>query len=98
MNLRVPLAVPISIRAIESPWSDEAMTLDFSNAGVGLETSRLYSPGDALQVRLNLGEWAKRGEISARVVHVDPLPGVAEMRVALAWTEAHLPQLRLFDR
>ena len=80
---RVPLAVPISVRAAGVPWAEEAMTLDVSSSGVRFETSRLYNEGDKLRVRLNLNGWTRRGEFSALVVRVEQLPDIVEQQVAL---------------
>ena len=47
------------------------MTKDISRGGARFETARILSPGEQLLLQLPWGEWAKAGEIPARVVRVE---------------------------
>ncbi len=90
---RVPLSVPIRVRADGAPWCEETMTLDVSRGGARLETSRLYAYGEPLRVELRCGKWARAGEIPAQIERVEAIPGVVEQRVAIAWTGALKPRM-----
>lgn len=81
---RFPLALPIRVRAQDWPWPEETMTLDISGRGVLVETPRIYSPGAIVRVVLPYGSWVSAGEVPARVVRVEPVPGSVTQRVALA--------------
>lgn len=79
-SLRMPFAVPIFVRVPGNPWPEESMTKDISRGGARFETARILVPGDPLLLRLPWGEWAKAGEIPARVMRVEApeqLPGVS---------------------
>ncbi len=69
---RVALCLPILLRAQGMPWAEEAMTRDFSRSGARLETSHVYNIGESVRAKIPWGEWAEAGEISARVVRVEP--------------------------
>jgi len=79
---RVPFALPIFVRPAGTPWSEETMTQDISRTGARFLTARICSQGDQLLATLSWGEWARAGEIPARVVrvvsHADP-PGDAPL-------------------
>lgn len=47
------------------------MTQDISRAGARFETSHSYSAGDAVLAIIPWGEWARAGEIPARIVRVE---------------------------
>ena len=47
------------------------MTQDISRAGARFETSHIYSAGDAVLAIIPWGEWARAGEIPARIVRVE---------------------------
>lgn len=84
---RMPLALPMTVRFHEVPWPEQAMTQDISSYGVSFRTSRQYSAGDVLCVSIPHGIWARRGEMEARVVRVDPpAPQSIEHGIALALT------------
>jgi len=70
-SLRMPFAVPVFVRAPGNPWPEESMTKDISRGGARFETARIVGPGEPLLVQLPWGEWAKAGEIPARVVRVE---------------------------
>jgi hypothetical protein len=69
---RIPFSVPIFVRPAETPWPEESMTRDFSRSGMRFETSHVYTVGEAVLAKIPWGEWAKVGEISGRVVRVEP--------------------------
>jgi len=79
---RIPFALPIFVRAAGTPWPEESMTQDISRAGARFLAARICSQGDQLLATLSWGEWARAGEIPARVVrvvsHADP-PGAAPL-------------------
>jgi hypothetical protein len=81
---RMALALPMTVRFHEVPWPEQAMTQDVSTHGVLFRTARQYAVGDMLCVHIPHGIWARRGEMEARVVRVQPLSGSAEQHVALA--------------
>ena len=89
---RVLCALPIFIRLAEAPWPEESMTHDLSSQGAGLETSHLYSPGQAVIAQIPWGEWSMRGQIRGRVVRTEPLTDApsqtaANHCVAVEWLE-----------
>ena len=69
---RLPLCLPIFVRAGEMPWPEESMTRDFSRGGLRFETSHVFAPGENIRARIPWGERAEAGEISGRVVRVEP--------------------------
>jgi hypothetical protein len=71
---RMTFAVPIFVRATGSPWPEESMTHDISQAGARFESAHIYSAGDAVFAKIPLGEWERAGEIRARVIRVDGGP------------------------
>ncbi len=92
---RIPLALPIRVRPLDSPWPEETMTRDVSNGGVLFCTTRLYATGDPVHVALPMGSlvgrWASAAETPARIVRVSRLPGEVEQQVALAFPLAQKP-------
>jgi PilZ domain len=95
---RNPFALPIFVRPSGTPWPEETMTRNFSRTGVEFETSHIYAAGDAVLAQFPWGEWAGMGELSGRVVRVDPIngqppaneqsPASADFRcVAVQWTD-----------
>lgn len=89
-SARAPLAIPISVRPAGAPWPEEAMTLEVSNSGVLFESSRLFDVGEEVRVKLSFGDWGRNGDVPARVVRVEPLPGAAELRIAISWHRSPL--------
>jgi len=100
---RVPFALPIFVRSVDSSWPEESMTLDVSPAGTSFETSHIFASGDAVFVKIPWGEWEKAGELLGRVVRVEflqdqageavrsnPEAGISAMvtRVSVQWTKA----------
>lgn len=85
---RVILAMPIRIRAEETPWPEESMTLNLSAGGALTETTRIHSPGNRVRVALPSGLMAAAGELPACIVRIQPVPGQAEQRMALAWKDS----------
>jgi hypothetical protein len=77
---RMSFALPVFVRAPDSPWPEESMTQNISRAGARFETAHIYRAGDAVLAKIPWGEWEHAGEIPARVVRVEPsknLPGPA---------------------
>lgn len=68
---RASFGLPILVRALNTPWPEEAMTQDISQSGVRFEAGREYSAGQAVRVQINWGPLAKAGEVSAVVVRVE---------------------------
>ncbi len=81
---RIPLALSVRVRPSGSPWPEETMTIDVSDVGLQFRTSRHYAVGDTVYVTLPYGPWGLVGEVEARVVHIEPVPGSVEQCVALA--------------
>jgi hypothetical protein len=71
-SARIPFALPIFVRAAGTPWPEETMTQDISRTGARFLTARICSQGDHLLATPSWGEWARAGEIPARVVRVVP--------------------------
>jgi hypothetical protein len=69
-SARIPFALPIFVRAAGTPWPEESMTQDMSRTGARFLTTRICSEGDQLLATLSWGEWARAGEIPARVMRV----------------------------
>jgi hypothetical protein len=69
-SARIPFALPIFVRAAGTPWPEESMTQDISRTGARFLTTRICSEGDQLLATLSWGEWARAGEIPARVMRV----------------------------
>jgi hypothetical protein len=105
-SLRMPFAVPIFVRAPGNPWPEESMTKDISRGGARFETARILGPGEQLLLQLPWGDWAKAGEIPARVVRVesqqeqqgaapvaDPASGISAIfsSVAVRWETPKKP-------
>jgi len=82
---RFALALPVRVRLPGRPWPEETMTIDVSDGGVLFRTSRLYAVGDTVQIALPYGRWASRGEVTGRVIRIQAVSGVAELRVAVAF-------------
>jgi len=101
---RISFALPIFVRALGFPWPEESMTQNNSRAGARFESAHIYSAGDAVLATIPWGDWARAGEIPARVVRVEnsaspsssaplsnPLAGVGALltSVAVRW---HIPR------
>jgi PilZ domain len=97
---RISFALPIFVRAVGFPWPEESMTQDISRAGARFESAHIYSTGDAVLAKISWGDWARAGEIPARIVRVEncaspsssaplsnPLAGVSAIltSVAVCW-------------
>ena len=97
---RISFALPIFVRALGFPWPEESMTQDISRAGARFESAHIYSAGDAVLAKIPWGDWARAGEIPARIVRVEncvtpassaplsnPLAGVSAIltSVAVRW-------------
>ena len=52
---RTPICIPVALRLASNPWTEETMTLDISSEGMRLTTTRVYSEGDKLLVKLQPG-------------------------------------------
>jgi PilZ domain len=73
-SARIRFALPIFVRAADSPWPEESMTQDISNAGARFESAHIYSAGDAVLAKIPWGEWENAGEMNARIVRVETAP------------------------
>lgn len=73
---RMSFALPIFVRAPNSPWPEESMTQNISRTGARFETAHIYSTGDAVLAKIPWGELARAGEIPARIVRVEPADGL----------------------
>jgi len=74
VSVRVPFSLPIFVRGAGTPWPEESMTQDISHTGARFLTARIFSKGDPLWATISWGEWARAGEIPARVVRVVAQP------------------------
>lgn len=76
------------------------MTQDISRTGARFESAHIYSTGDAVLAKIPWGDWARAGEIPARIVRIensaspssagplsDPLAGTSAIltSVAVRW-------------
>jgi hypothetical protein len=68
---RIFFALPIFVRAIGFPWPEESMTQNISRTGARFESAHIYSAGDAVLAKIPWGDWARPGEIPARIVRVE---------------------------
>jgi hypothetical protein len=68
---RMSFALPIFVRALGFPWPEESMTQNISRAGARFESAHIYSAGDAVLAKIPWGDWARAGEIPARIVRVE---------------------------
>jgi hypothetical protein len=59
------------VRALGFPWPEESMTQNISRTGARFESAHIYSAGDAVLAKIPLGDWARAGEIQARIVRVE---------------------------
>jgi hypothetical protein len=97
---RISFSLPIFVRALGFPWPEESMTQNISRAGARFDSAHIYSAGDAVLAKIPWGEWARAGEIPARIVRVEnsaspsasanfsnPLGGVSAIltSVAVRW-------------
>src|SRR5271170_7440019 len=97
---RISFALPIFVRALGFPWPEQSMTQNVSRAGARFESAHIYSAGDAVLAKIPWGDWARAGEIPARIVRVEnsesplssaslsnPLAGVSAIltSVAVRW-------------
>lgn len=74
-NPRLPFALPISVRRMGAYWPEATMSIDLSKRGVRFEATRFYACGDTVKVHIPCGAWAEEGEISGRVLRVEPIEG-----------------------
>src|SRR5580704_5157587 len=68
---RISFALPIFVRALGFPWPEESMTQNISRTGARYQSAHMYSAGDAAPATLPWGDWARAGEIPARIVRVE---------------------------
>jgi hypothetical protein len=71
---RISFALPIFVRALGFPWPEESMTQNISRTGARFESAHIYSAGNAVLAKIPWGDWARAGEIPARIVRVDNCP------------------------
>ena len=97
---RISFALPSFVRALGFPWPEESMTQNISRTGARFESAHIYSAGDAVLAKIPWGDWARAGEIPARIVRVEncatpsspaplsnPLAGISAIltSVAVRW-------------
>jgi hypothetical protein len=90
---RISFALPIFVRALGFPWPEESMTQNISRAGARFESAHIYSAGDAILAKIPWEDWARAGEIPARIVRVEnsaSLSSAAPLSDPLAGTSAVL--------
>jgi hypothetical protein len=68
---RISFALRIFVRALGFPWPEESMTQNISRTGVRFESAHIDSAGDAVLAKIPWGDWARAGEIPARIVRVE---------------------------
>src|ERR1700683_282185 len=68
---RISFALPIFVRALGFPWPEESMTQNISRTGARFESAHIYSAGDPVLAKIPWGDWARAGEIPARIVRVE---------------------------
>ncbi len=68
---RISFALPIFVRALGFPWPEESMTQDISRTGARFESAHIYSAGDAVLAKIPWGDWARAGEIPARIMRIE---------------------------
>jgi hypothetical protein len=73
-STRVRFALPIFVRAANSPWPEESMTQDVSRAGARFESAQIYQAGDRVLAKIPWGDFEKTGEMNATIVRVEPAP------------------------
>jgi PilZ domain len=71
-STRVRFALPIFVRAANSPWPEESMTQDVSRAGARFESAQIYAAGDHVLAKIPWGDFEKTGEMNATIVRVEP--------------------------
>jgi hypothetical protein len=78
------ISTPVRIRPQQVPWFEEAMTTEVSSDILRFVSNREYAPGDALFVSFSALEsspWNGHGEIAARVVNVERIPGTNSLSI-----------------
>jgi hypothetical protein len=86
------------------------MIQNISRAGARFESAQIYSAGDAVLAKIPWGDWARAGEIPARIVRVEncaspsscaplsnPLAGMSAIlsSVAVRWDAPEKPDARV---
>jgi hypothetical protein len=92
-STRVRFALPIFVRAANSPWPEESMTQDVSRAGARFESAQIYAAGDHVLAKIPWGDFEKTGEMNATIVRVEPTavaPGPSPLANPAAGTSAIL--------
>jgi hypothetical protein len=59
------------VRALGFPWPEESMSENISRTGARFESAHIYSAGDAVLAKIPWEDWARAGEIPARIVRVE---------------------------
>ena len=67
---RVALALAINVRREDSPWPDEAISVNLSAGGAEFCSRQIYEVGARIEVELPEGRWAVSGKHAARVLRV----------------------------
>jgi hypothetical protein len=73
-STRVRFALPIFVRAANSPWPEESMTQDVSRSGARFESAHIYEAGDQVLAKIPWGEFERAGEMTATIVRVEAAP------------------------
>lgn len=79
---RATVAVPILVRREDSPWPDEAISVNLSAGGFEFCSRQIYAPGEKLEAEVPDGRWAGAGRHVARVLRVGDGDGSLVQRVA----------------
>lgn len=79
---RATVAVPIHVRHEDSPWPDEAISVNLSAGGFEFCSRQIYAPGEKLKVEVPYRRWAGADRHVARVLRVRDDDGSLLQRVA----------------
>jgi hypothetical protein len=67
---RMALALPTSVRRQDSPWPDEAISVNLSTGGAEFRSRLIYQAGERIELELPEGRWPASGKHAARVLRV----------------------------
>lgn len=67
---RARVAIPILVRREDSPWPDEAISVNLSAGGFEFCSRQIYAAGEKLEAEVPDGRWAGAGRHVARVLRV----------------------------
>jgi hypothetical protein len=95
-STRMTMALPIFVRAADSPFPEESMTQDISRDGALFETAHIYSPHEPVLARIPWGEWTRGRELPGHIVRIeemDDLPRPARFSGAKLGASASLTKV-----